>query len=198
MTTKIVNQIEQLAREGWCGSEISRRLNIPGSTVRRFIQDAGIPAGKKGHAGFASKEKYTFYLRSTGEYLCEGTTEECAAALGLKPGSVHTIIHLNRNAKSKKYVIRKSDEEKLDIERCINCEKQDCDNCIGREPKRKARECDLKRYTVYDGMTTQYLVEGTAEECAKYLGWKTETFRTNKTKFSQGDYKKYEIYEVEE
>lgn len=54
-----------------------------------------------------------------------------------------------------------------------------------------------KRYAIYDGETTQYIMEGTAKECAKYMGIKTESFYCSKIRFEQGIYKKYEIYEVE-
>lgn len=54
-----------------------------------------------------------------------------------------------------------------------------------------------KRYTIYDGKTTQYIMEGTAKECAEYMGVKVHNFHALKSKFRRGLYKKYEIHEVE-
>ena len=54
-----------------------------------------------------------------------------------------------------------------------------------------------KRYTVYDGKTTQFIIEGTSRECAAKLGIEIQSFRRNKMRFNRGQYKKYEIYEVE-
>ena len=53
-----------------------------------------------------------------------------------------------------------------------------------------------KLYTVYDGVTTQFLIEGTAKECAAYMGVNVTRFYQIKCKFDDGAYKKYEIYEV--
>lgn len=53
-----------------------------------------------------------------------------------------------------------------------------------------------KRYIVYDGKTTQFIVEGTTKECADALHLTPATFRTAKTNFEKGIYRKYEIYEV--
>lgn len=55
-----------------------------------------------------------------------------------------------------------------------------------------------RRYALYDGKTTQYIMEGTARECAAYMGVKVETFRSAKVRFEHGRYKKYEIYEVDD
>lgn len=54
-----------------------------------------------------------------------------------------------------------------------------------------------KRFTVYDGATTQFICEGTARECAAKLGIEKQSFNKNKMLFDRGQYKKYEIYEVE-
>lgn len=54
-----------------------------------------------------------------------------------------------------------------------------------------------KRYVLYDGKTTQYIMEGTARECADYMGMTLRSFYQNKSRFRRGTYKKYEIYEVE-
>lgn len=109
MTTKMLTQIEQLAREGWCDTEISRRTGRAIAVVRYWRTKVGIPRGRKG----------------------------------------------NRNLSA-------------------------------------------KRYAVYDGKTTQFVIEGDVRECAEYMGIKVTTFRNYKWKFEQGRYKKYEIYEVEE
>lgn len=55
-----------------------------------------------------------------------------------------------------------------------------------------------KRYTIYDGETTQFIMEGSARECAEYMGIKVATFRSYKCNFERGIYKKHEIYDVEE
>lgn len=55
-----------------------------------------------------------------------------------------------------------------------------------------------KRYAIYDGKTTQYIMEGSSRECAEYMGIKPESLRTLKNRFERGKYKKYEIYDVEE
>ena len=53
-----------------------------------------------------------------------------------------------------------------------------------------------KRFTVYDGKTTQFLVEGTIKEICAALGMAYITFQHAKTAFERGRYYKYEIYEV--
>ncbi len=111
MTTKLLAQIEQLSRDGWCDAEIGRRLGIDTKTVQRWRSKAGLTPGKKGRAGGAGRAMYTFYLRTTGEYLCEGTVEECAAALGLQRCSMHNIISRTRKGALKKYEIYKVEEE---------------------------------------------------------------------------------------
>lgn len=55
-----------------------------------------------------------------------------------------------------------------------------------------------KIYTVYDGKTSQFICEGRADECAKWLGIKVKYFYYIAWMFEKGKYKKYEIYEVEE
>ena len=55
-----------------------------------------------------------------------------------------------------------------------------------------------KRYTVYNGKTSEYLIEGTAKECADWLGLTREGFNSAFGLFRKGQYKKYEIYLVEE
>lgn len=54
-----------------------------------------------------------------------------------------------------------------------------------------------KRFSVYDGITTEFIVEGTVRECCARIGMAPSTFRSAKCLFQQGRYKKYEIYEVE-
>ena len=55
-----------------------------------------------------------------------------------------------------------------------------------------------KLYTIYDGETTQYIMEGTSKECSEYMGIKPGSFHSCKVRFEQGIYKKYEIYDVKE
>ena len=55
-----------------------------------------------------------------------------------------------------------------------------------------------KRYVIYDGETTQFIMEGSARECAEYMGIKVTTFHNFKWEFEHGLYKKYEIYDAEE
>lgn len=52
------------------------------------------------------------------------------------------------------------------------------------------------RYRVYDSWD-EFVVEGTASECAAELGMKLKTFRNNAIEFKQGKYKKYSIFEVQ-
>ena len=62
----------------------------------------------------------------------------------------------------------------------------------------KGRRCAIKLYDLYDGETTQFLIEGTARECAEYMGVKKRSFHVAKYMFEQGKYQKYEIYDVKE
>ena len=55
-----------------------------------------------------------------------------------------------------------------------------------------------KLYTIYDGRTTQFIMEGTSRECSEYMGIKPGSFHSCKVRFEQGLYKKYEIYDVKE
>lgn len=56
-----------------------------------------------------------------------------------------------------------------------------------------------KLYTVYDRRTSEYICEGSAIECAKRLGCaNVNGFYCIVTRARKGDYKKYEIHEVEE
>ena len=55
-----------------------------------------------------------------------------------------------------------------------------------------------KLYAIYDGKTTQFLMEGSARECAEYMGITKSAFHSHKARFERGEYKKYEIYEVKE
>lgn len=55
-----------------------------------------------------------------------------------------------------------------------------------------------RRYEVYDGKTTEYLFEGTARECAEWMGLTKKGFNSAFALFGKGKYRKYEIYEVED
>lgn len=51
-----------------------------------------------------------------------------------------------------------------------------------------------KIYVVKDPLTDAVVCEGTADECAAALGFKTgKNFRNAVTKFNMGNYKRYEI-----
>lgn len=54
-----------------------------------------------------------------------------------------------------------------------------------------------RRYCVYDAKTTQFIIEGTAKECAAELGIKVETFYKLFTIFRQGVTRRWEIYYAE-
>lgn len=54
-----------------------------------------------------------------------------------------------------------------------------------------------KRYTFYDRKTTQFMCEGTLEECAAVLGLSMSGMHSIVCRARQGTYKKYEVYEVE-
>lgn len=56
-----------------------------------------------------------------------------------------------------------------------------------------------KLYTVYDKRTSEYICEGTAIECAKWLGYASvNCFYCIVCRAKKGEHKKYEIYEVKE
>lgn len=103
MTTKLLAQIEELAREGWCDAEIGRIVGIDQKTVWRWRVKAGLTPGKKGRQYPA--KKYIFYNRRTSEFLVEGTAKECAAFLGLKESSIYSQIYHTRKGRLKKYEI---------------------------------------------------------------------------------------------
>lgn len=67
-------------------------------------------------------------------------------------------------------------------------------NKLGLTVNQKRR---YRRYEVYDGKTTEYLFEGTARECAERMGITKTGFNRAFQEFFKGNYKKYEIYEVE-
>lgn len=54
-----------------------------------------------------------------------------------------------------------------------------------------------ERYTVYDRKTSNFLVEGSAEQCSAYLGIKLASFRHAVCCFRQGQGGKYEIYKAD-
>lgn len=108
MTTKLLAQVEALAREGWCDSEIGRRLGISNGVVRLWRMKAGIPIGKKGKR--IPTKRYSFYNRRTSEFLVEGTTKECAAFLGLKESCIKSLIYHIRKGRLKKYEIHEVEE----------------------------------------------------------------------------------------
>lgn len=108
MTTKMLAQIETLAREGWCDSEIGRRLGISNEVVGPWRMKAGIPIGKKGKR--IPTKRYSFYNRRTSEFLVEGTAKECAAFLGLKESSIHSLIYHTRKGRLQKHEIYEVEE----------------------------------------------------------------------------------------
>ena len=55
-----------------------------------------------------------------------------------------------------------------------------------------------KRYAFYNRKTTQFVCEGTLEECAAVLGLSMSGMHSIVCRARQGTYKKYEVYEVEE
>lgn len=108
MTTKLLARIEGLARDGWCDSEIGRRLGIDTKIVRLWRMKAGIPIGKKGKR--ITTKRYSFYNRRTSEFLVEGTAKECAVFLGLKESSIHSLIYHTRKGRLQKYEIYEVEE----------------------------------------------------------------------------------------
>ena len=57
MTTKTLAKIEQLAREGFCDTEIARRVGQKYQAVRYWRIKAGVPKGNAGKH-IQKKEKY--------------------------------------------------------------------------------------------------------------------------------------------
>ena len=55
---------------------------------------------------------------------------------------------------------------------------------------------ETTRYRVYDAWD-EFVVEGTARECAEGLGVAVKSFREMAAKFKNGKYKKYSIFEVQ-
>ena len=102
MTTKLLAQIEELARDGWCDAEIGRRLGIDTTTARRWRVRLGIANGKKGRKYPA--KRYTVYDGKSSCYLFEGTGKEIADFLGLSRKTIYSYIHLALLGKVKKYV----------------------------------------------------------------------------------------------
>lgn len=110
MTSKTFVEICRLAREGYCDAEIGRRVGEDHAKVRYWRIKAGIPAGERNRGHFPSVKIYTFYNRRTSEYLCEGTVNQCAAALGLSPRTVYSVISRVRNGIQTKYEVHEVEE----------------------------------------------------------------------------------------
>lgn len=101
MTTKLLQQIQQMARDGWCDAEIARRLGIHVSVARSWRVKAGLPYGRK---GMRNKTKcYAVYDGKTSDFLFEGTIEEVAQFLGKTMGGIYSCISRNKSGKLRKY-----------------------------------------------------------------------------------------------
>lgn len=70
-------------------------------------------------------------------------------------------------------------------------------NELGLPLGKSGKQCK-KHYAFYDRKTTQFLCEGTLEECANILGLAMSGMHSILTRVRKGENKKYEIHEVEE
>lgn len=109
---------------------------------------------------------YTIYDFGTNELIVEGSSNQCADALGISRGAFYSLVHQNQDAKSPRY--------KIDI----------------KGEKRKYPKS--KGYIVYDNLRN-VLAKGSASECAEALGMSLHTFYSTVTRVKKGQNRRYII-----
>lgn len=108
MTTKTLETIKRMNQvELLCDAEIARRIGEKQHIVNRWRKKLNLEPGKK---GMKHKKRYTFYDKQTTQFICEGTIEECARAMGLSVNSMYSIISRNRSGKQQNYEVYEVEE----------------------------------------------------------------------------------------
>lgn len=80
ITTKTLARIREMNQAGMNDCVIAQELGLSKSIIQRWRKRMGLEPVRL----WAKRPLYTVYLRKTGEYICEGTSEECAAQMGIK------------------------------------------------------------------------------------------------------------------
>ena len=109
---------------------------------------------------------YTIYDLETNKLIVEGSSNQCADALGISRCAFYTLVFQNQDAKSPRY--------KIDI----------------KGEKRKYSKS--KGYIVYDNLRN-VLAKGSASECAEVLGMSVHTFYSTVTRSKKGQNRRYII-----
>lgn len=97
MDEKTERRIRKLNERGLNYREIAERLGCRYNVVWTAARRMGlIPVGHK-------QAQYTLYDLE-GNVRAFGTAEECAAAMGIKPGTIYTYVSRSRKKKNKRAV----------------------------------------------------------------------------------------------
>ena len=108
MTTKTLEEIKRLNQvEHLCDAEIARRIGEDPKIINRWRKKLNLKPGK---SGMKHQKRYTFYDKQTTQFICEGTVEECAKAMGLSVNSMYSIISRNRSGKQQNYEVYEVEE----------------------------------------------------------------------------------------
>lgn len=110
--------------------------------------------------------EYTVYDLETNKLIVEGSSTQCADALGISRSAFYTLVFQNKDAKKPKYRI----------------------NIQGT----KRKYSNTKSYVVYDNLRN-VLAKGSASECADALGMSVHTFYSTVTRSKKGQNKRYII-----
>ena len=101
MTTKTLAEIERNYRNGLNDEESAELAGVSPASVSLWRKGQGFPPNRKYRKSIL--KRITVYERSTTQYLCEGTMEECAKSMRMTVGSLKTSLWRYKSGRTSHY-----------------------------------------------------------------------------------------------
>ena len=97
MTTMQIKKIQELSQQGMTDSYIASCLGVTKTTIKRHRDAMGLPAHHCGSGWYTVRDAF-------GTILANGTSRQCAAALGISLGTFYQRVIRSNREKDDKYV----------------------------------------------------------------------------------------------